>query len=72
MKLILDIPNSQADFFIQLIKSLKFDIKIESKESEPVIPDWHLPILEERLSKYETADTSDFIKWEDLKQKLDM
>jgi hypothetical protein len=70
MKLLLDIPNSQADFFIQLIRSLNFDIHIEKKESDTDIPEWHQSIVEERLMKYET-DTSSFIKWDDLKKNIE-
>lgn len=70
MKLTLDIPNNQADFFLQLIRSLNFDITVEKKETETNIPEWHQAILEERLAKYET-DTSGFIKWEDLKQDIE-
>ncbi len=70
MKLILDIPNNQAEFFLELIKSLNFEIKIDKKESEIDIPEWHEPILEERLAKYET-DTSGFVKWEDLKKSIE-
>ncbi len=70
MKLTLDIPNNQADFFLQLIRNLNFDITIEKKETETSIPEWHQAILEERLAKYET-DTSGFIKWEELKQSIE-
>lgn len=69
MKLTLDIPNHNFAFFVELIKSLNFDIKIEDEKGVP-IPDWHLPILEERLTKYQT-DTSGFVQWEDLKQQLE-
>jgi hypothetical protein len=69
MKLTLDIPNHNFEFFLQLIRSLNLDIKIEDEKNVP-IPDWHLPILEERLTKYET-DTSDFVKWEDLKKQIE-
>ena len=70
MKLTLDIPNNQADFFLQLIRNLNFDITIEKKETDMSIPEWHQAILEERLAKYET-DTSGFIKWEDLKKDIE-
>lgn len=69
MKLILDVPNNHSDFFLQLIKSLNFEVKIEGKTPETDLPEWHIPILEERLTKYET-DTSDFVKWEDLKKSI--
>jgi hypothetical protein len=70
MKLTLDIPNNQIDFFLQLIKNLNFDIKIERKEAETDIPEWHKAILEERLAVYET-DTSGFVKWDDLKKDIE-
>ena len=70
MKLTLDIPNNQADFFLQLIRSLNFDITIEKKETDTDIPEWHKAILEERLSIYET-DTSGFVKWDDLKKDIE-
>jgi Putative addiction module component len=70
MKLTLDIPNNQADFFLQLIRSLNFDITIEKKEADTDIPEWHKAILEERLSIYET-DTSGFVKWDDLKKDIE-
>jgi hypothetical protein len=70
MKLTLDIPNNQVDFFLQLIRSLNFDIKIEKKETEMDIPEWHTAILEERLSLYET-NTSGFVKWDDLKKDIE-
>ena len=69
MKLTLDIPNHQFAFFLQLIKNLNFDIKIED-ENGVSIPDWHLPILEERLTKYQTH-ASGFVKWEDLKKQIE-
>jgi Putative addiction module component len=70
MKLTLDIPNHQADFFLQLIRSLNFDITIEKKEADMDIPEWHKAILEERLAIYET-DTSGFVKWDDLKKDIE-
>jgi hypothetical protein len=70
MKLTLDIPNNQADFFMQLIRSLNFDIRIDKKETDTDIPEWHKAILDERLAKYET-DTSGFIKWDDLKKNIE-
>jgi hypothetical protein len=70
MKLTLDIPNNQVDFFLQLIRSLNFDIKIDKKETDIEIPKWHTAILEERLSLYET-NTSGFVKWEDLKKDIE-
>ena len=69
MKLTLDIPNRNFEFFLQLIKSLNFDIKIEDENGVP-IPDWHLAILEERLTKYQT-DTSGFTNWDDLKKQIE-
>jgi hypothetical protein len=68
MKLTLNIPNHNFTFFMQLLKNLNFDIKIED-EKGVAISNWHLPILEERLTKYET-DTSGFVLWEDLKKGL--
>ena len=44
MKLTLDIPNHNFEFFLKLIKSLNFDIKIED-ENGVLIPNWHLDIL---------------------------
>jgi hypothetical protein len=70
MKLILEIPNNQADFFLQLIRSLNFDITIEKKEVDADIPEWHKAILEERLSIYET-NPSGFVKWDDLKKDIE-
>jgi Putative addiction module component len=70
MKLTLDIPNNQADFFLQLIRSLNFDITIEKKEADIDIPEWHKAILEERLELYET-DKSGFVKWDDLKKDIE-
>jgi hypothetical protein len=70
MKLTLDIPNNQVDFFLQLIRSLNFDITIDKKETDIEIPEWHTAILEERLSLYET-NTSGFVKWEDLKKDIE-
>lgn len=70
MKLTLDIPNNQVDFFLQLIRNLNFDITIEKKEADADIPEWHKAILEERLAKYET-DTSGFLKWDDLKKNIE-
>ena len=70
MKLTLDIPNNQVDFFLQLIRNLNFDITIEKKEVDADIPEWHKAILEERLAKYET-DTSGFVKWDDLKKNIE-
>lgn len=70
MKLILDIPNNRVDFFLQLIKNLSFEVKIENNSVEEDIPEWHKTILEERLEKYE-SDTSGFVKWEDLKKNIE-
>jgi organic radical activating enzyme len=68
MKITLDIPNKHSDFFLQLLKSLNLEIKIESTED---IPEWHKSILEDRLSKYEKADKSNFLKWEDVKKQIE-
>ena len=69
MKLTLDIPNHNFDFFLKLIKSLNFDIKIKD-ENGVSIPDWHLDILEERLTKYQT-NTSGFLAWDDVKKQIE-
>ena len=69
MKLTLDIPNHNFEFFLKLIKSLNFDIKIE-EENDISIPDWHLDILEERLAKYQT-DTSSFVTWDAIKKQVE-
>ena len=69
MKLTLDIPNHNFEFFLKLIKSLNFDIKIED-ENGASIPDWHLHILEERLAKYQT-DTSTFVTWDAIKKQVE-
>jgi hypothetical protein len=68
MKITLNIPNSHAEFFMKLIESLNFDIKIEEKEETP---DWHKPILEERLAKYTNGDKSQFKNWDDIIKQLE-
>jgi hypothetical protein len=69
MKLILDIPNNQADFFMQLIRSLNFDMRIEKEETDTDtdIPKWHKAILDERMDKLRTPDTA-FYSWKDVKK----
>ena len=68
MKLILDIPNNQADFFMQLIRSLNFDIRIEKKETDTDIPEWHKAILDERMDKLRSTPDTAFYSWEDVKK----
>jgi hypothetical protein len=68
MKITLDIPNTHAEFFMQLLESLNLGIKVEEKED---IPEWHKAILEERLAKYSDGDKSQFLKWEDIQKKLE-
>ena len=68
MKITLDIPNAHAAFFMQLLKSLNLDIKVEETED---IPEWHKPILEERLAQYSNGDKSQFVKWDDLKKQIE-
>jgi organic radical activating enzyme len=68
MKITLEIPNAHAAFFLQLIESLNFNVKIEDKQD---IPDWHKPILEERLAKYSNGDKSTFKKWDDIKKEIE-
>jgi Putative addiction module component len=68
MKITLNIPNIHADFFMQLIKSLNLDIKIEEKDD---IPEWHKSILEDRFAQYSNGDKSKFMKWDDIKKGIE-
>jgi hypothetical protein len=34
------------------------------------IPDWHMAILEERMARYENADTSTWRTWEEVEKEL--
>lgn len=67
MKVTLDVPSNNMDFFLELIRSLNFEVKIQESNDLPV---WHQDILEERLAKYENGDKSQFIAWNDLKKQL--
>lgn len=68
MKITLDIPNTHAAFFMQLLESLNLGIKVEDKED---IPEWHKTILEERLAKYSNGDKSQFLKWDDIRKEIE-
>ena len=34
------------------------------------IPDWHMAIIEERMARYENADTSTWRTWEEVEKEL--
>ncbi len=68
MKITLEVPNIHAAFFMQLLESLNLGIKLAEKED---IPEWHVPILEERLARYSNGDKSQFLKWEDIQKKIE-
>lgn len=68
MKLVLDIPNNQAEFFMQLIRSLNFEIRIDEKETETDIPEWQKAVLDERVDKLRTTPDTTFYSWEDVKK----
>ena len=67
MKVTLDVPSGNMDFFLELIRSLNFEVKIQTSNDLPV---WHQDILEERLAKYENWDKSQFTAWSDLQKQL--
>ncbi|HJT28994.1 MAG TPA: addiction module protein [Pyrinomonadaceae bacterium] len=34
------------------------------------IPDWHMAIIEERMARYENADTSKWRTWEEVEKEF--
>ena len=67
MKLTLEIPDAHRTFFLELLQSLNFEVKVQDSEE---IPEWHKQILDKRLSVYKQADKSAFVSWSDLQHKL--
>ena len=65
MLVTLDIDDAEVSFFIKLAKSLPFVNDITSEEEdEDLTPEWHLPILKERLKNVDDTrlvDATDFI-----------
>lgn len=65
MLVTLDIDDAEVSFFIKLAKSLSFVNKITSEEnSTEDMPEWHLPVIRERIKNIENADfieTANFV-----------
>ena len=62
-KLIVDrIEGIQEEWLIRAIEKL---LDIEDNEESP---DWHMPMVNERLEQYE-ANPNDVVKWEDIKKR---
>jgi hypothetical protein len=62
-RLIVDrIETIEEEWLIRAIEKL---LDIEEKDDSP---DWHLPMVKERLEHYK-ANPKDVVKWEDIKKR---
>ncbi|NOX84929.1 MAG: addiction module protein [Chlorobi bacterium] len=64
------IPDSKAQLFIEIMKSLSFVKDIE-ENIEMEIPEEHKSIVRERIEKYKN-NTQDYTDWEDISQKINL
>lgn len=66
MKLIIDVEDSHADFFIELLKNLKF-VTIEKIYDE--VTNDEKEFIEYRIAHHE-ANRDKAVLWDDLKKQL--
>jgi len=64
----IDIPEENIPLFMQITEAMGIAKKNVSLKDES--PDWHLPILNERLEKYNTGK-SKATSWDDFEKELD-
>ena len=69
MKITLDIKDSKAAFFLELLQSFEEFITIEKAE-EMVLSKAHKDLLDSRLKKYQ-QNPKDLLDWEDVQKELE-
>lgn len=64
----ISIPDSKADLFLEIVKSISFVKKIEEGYQQD-IPEEHKNMVRERIKKYENKPES-YLEWEDIDKQL--
>lgn len=66
-KVTLDIPEENISLFFEITEAMGIANKDISIKGET--PDWHLPILNERLESYKAGKTG-YTLWDDFEKEL--
>jgi hypothetical protein len=68
MKITLDIPDDNIEFFLELIK--KLNLSVVDNQLGLNIPEWHKKIIDERLL-WAKQNPDKLLNWEDVLKDLD-
>jgi len=66
--IVVTIPDSKEELFIELMKSLTFVERVETSQGVP-IPGWHEAIIDRRTENYVNEPDS-FLEWEEMKKEI--
>ncbi len=64
----LEITNLPIEERLQLMESL-WDSLCREPSGEPIMPDWHKQVLEERIARLDAGEEP-LISWEEAKKKI--
>lgn len=73
MRITLEVKNTKAAFFLELLQTMSDFVMIENTAGyeEVALTDEHITILEERLAAYERAPES-LVDWDEFQQNFRM